>query len=166
MELYQIFTHNRGVANANQKQKKVEISESAMELAVLMKKDPEIFDQSLIQDGAELLGLFSDGNYTTRRFKDLSQLKISCLLNAIEDISKGVNVLRTSTLGLSFGGKSIGHYVSPHGTLPSGDVVFSVNWKNIVAFKNWRFDQGAEIPQEVINTAIYFLTYEISQLLP
>jgi hypothetical protein len=74
-------------------------------------------------------------------------------------------VLRSSTIGLSYRNKEITPYISLHGTLPEGNVIFSINWKNIAAFRAWRNGQGEEVPQEEIHAAIYFLTFEISKLL-
>ena len=141
------------------------MNETTMELAHLMKANPGGIEKDLSSMGAKLVGLFQDENYTDRRFADLTPQKIELLKKAIEDISAGVMILRSSTMGLAYRNNKISPYVSPHGTLPSGTVIYSITWKNIAAFKAWRFGDGDDIPEEEVNAAIYFLTTEISHLL-
>jgi len=149
-----------------QKIKKKSILDTTVELAKLMHEDPTGIEKEILQAGENLVGIFSDPNYTKKRFKKLDQQKIETLKSAVEDISSGVQTLRSSTLGLSYKGNEINSYISPHGSTPEGTVIYSVNWKNIAAFKNWR-NEGSEtaVNQDDINSAIYYLTVEISRLL-
>lgn len=135
------------------------------ELADLMKNDPGGIDEDLVTKGESLIGLYSDENYTVRRFPDLNTKKIDIIKRTIEDISMGVMILRTSTLGLTVRTNAVEPYIIPHGNLPNGNVIFSLNWKNIVAFKNWRSGESDPVSQDDINAAIYMLTVEISRLL-
>lgn len=141
------------------------LTDSSDELAFLMKQSPQQVEKELIQNGENLVGIFEDPNYTHRRFQNLNRQKIEVLKSAIDDIGVGVMVLRSSNIGLNFKGKDIQNYISPHGSNPSGTVVFSVNWKNIAAFKNWRHGEGDDVSQNDINAAIYFLTFQISKYL-
>ena len=141
------------------------IGVTTMELADLMNQNPNGIERNIVTEGENLVGLFQDENFTVRRYPNLNEQKIDIIKRAIEDISSGVTILRSSTLGLSYGNGKILPYVSPHGTLPSGVVIFSISWKNVAAFKAWRFGEGDDVNQDHINAAIYFLTAEISALL-
>lgn len=141
------------------------VIETVDELSELMKNDPGGIDEDLVAKGEALIGTFADENYTTRRFPDLNAKKIEIIKRTIEDISMGVMILRTSTLGLTVRANSVEPYIIPHGNLPNGNVIFSLNWKNIVAFKNWRSGESDPVSQDDINAAIYMLTVEISRLL-
>ena len=142
------------------------IKDTAIELAKIMNKDPDFVEDDTLQKGENLVGLFFDTQYTDRRFKGLTEQKVEVLKQAISDISSGVMTLRTSSIGVSYKAGKMVTYVSPLGSLPEGTVVFSVNWKNIAAFKNWRHGEEVDVPQEDVNAAVYRLTYEISKLLP
>ncbi len=141
------------------------ILNSVDELSALMKESPGGIDQDVVTKGEELISLFNDDNYTPQRFPSLNANKIEILRRVIEDISMGVMILRSSSIGLTARNNELQPYIVPHGTLPQGNVVFSVNWKKIVSFKNWRKGSTDPVSQDDINTAIYFLTVEISRLL-
>jgi hypothetical protein len=141
------------------------ITETAKHLAQFMRDNPNGIEKALAQRGENLIGVFSDPNFSTRGFADLKVQKIEILLQAIDDVAGGVIMLRTSMLGLQFFANKVVSFVSPHGTYPPGQVVFSVNWKDIAAFKNWRNGEGDDVTQESLNYAIYFLTVAISRLL-
>ena len=112
-----------------------------------------------------MVGVFSDPNFSTRGFSNLKKQKTEILQQALEDIASGVMVLRSSVMGLQFHQNKILNFISPLGTPPEGQVVFSVSWKDIAAFKNWRSGEGDEVSQDSINSAIYFLAAELSRLL-
>ena len=140
------------------------IQSTSIRLAELMKKYPAGIEKALVQKGENLVGVFTDANFSTRGFADLNKQKIDVLAKAIEDISGGVLILRSSTVGLQFHNNKILPFVTPHGTVPPGQVIFSLNWKDVAAFKNWRNGEGDEISQDSINYAVYFITLEISKL--
>ncbi|GIL21267.1 MAG: hypothetical protein BroJett041_23810 [Candidatus Jettenia caeni] len=131
-----------------------------------MKKQPELIEKELLQKGDQLVGIFHDYQYNLRRFPDLNEKKIAAISTAIEDISKGVVTLRSSSIGIMAKDRKLLTYITTHGSSPGGDIVFSVNWKNIVAFKSWRKDEGDDISQDDINTAVYRLAAAISDLMP
>lgn len=140
------------------------ILDSVYELADIMKNDPSILDKPTLKRGEELVLVFNDPTYTTRRFPDLNLKKIEVLEKGIEDVAVGILALRSSVIGLMNKGGKLYPYVNPHGSNPDGDVVFNIKWKNIVAFKNWRKEDGTDdVSQDDVNAAIYKLTYEISK---
>jgi hypothetical protein len=140
------------------------ILDSVYELADILKQDPSSLDKALLKKGEELVSVFSDATYNTRRFPDLNMKKIEVLEKAIDDVAMGVLILRSSVIGLMNKGGKIIPYVNPHGSNPDGDVVFNIKWKNIVAFKSWRKEDGTEdVSQDDVNASIYKLTVDISK---
>src|SRR5260370_53456 len=112
---------------------KVDIVGKTHELALLFKQNTDLIEKSLVNQGETLLAFYQDPNFRTS-FQNLKKQKAEVLNMAIQDISNGVMTLRNSTIGISFRGKELKPYVSPHGSQPSGTVVFSISWKNIKAF--------------------------------
>jgi hypothetical protein len=156
---------NKAMPSTRKRQNERALIESATDLAKLMATNPAKIERGLASHGEKLVGIFCDENYTTQRFKNLNHLKIDTLQRAIEDISIGVSALRSSTLGLAVKDSQINHYISPHGVTPEGNVIFSINWKDIKAFKNWRQGNDNDISQDDLNAAIYYLTAEIAKLI-
>ena len=154
-----------GVSIAMATKKSAILDSPSSELAQLMKKDPSGIEKDIVARGENLVGLFHDNNYTARGFSEINELKVDIIKKAIEDIAGGVITLRASTLGLTFSENRLVSYVASHGTSPKGSVVFSVSWKNIAAFKNWRADGKDTTSESDINAAIYYLTVEMSKLL-
>ena len=150
----------------NEDTPKQNIVDFAHKLAQLMKSEPSGVEKPLLKRGEELVGVWSDPTYNLRRFPDLHKRKIEVLEKAIEDVSVGVMTLRSSSIGLLQKAGKLSPYITPHGSPPNGDVVFSINWKNIVAFKNWRREDGTDdISQDDINAAIYKLTASMAEFL-
>jgi hypothetical protein len=150
---------------ARKSKKEKGLADSAVDLAQLMSASPARIEKSITAKGENLVGIFSDENYTEKRFKNLRQLKLDILQRAVEDIAVGVSVLRSSTFGLAISNNKINHFISPHGVLPDGNVIFSINWKDIKAFKNWRRESSHDVSQDDVNAAIYYLSAEIAKLL-
>lgn len=146
------------------KQKAVDVTSTALELAQIMKEDPSIIEKDEVQRGNELIGVFSDSNFKDT-FKDLKKLKVETIKMAIEDLAMGAMTLKTASVGLCFKQNRVQTFITPHGSPATGNVIFSINWKNIVAFKNYRAGEEEEIPQEDLNSAIYRLTLALSELL-
>ena len=144
---------------------KESIVETARKLAAFMYENPTGIEKPLAQRGENMVGVFSDPNFSTRGFADLKKQKIEVLEKAIDDISGGVLLLRSSMIGLQFHNNKVVPFLTPHGSFPPGQVVFSINWKDIAGFKNWRNGEGDDVTQESLNYAIYYLTLEISRLL-
>lgn len=143
----------------------INILKSVEELSEMMSETPAGVDRSLAAKGEALLGIYFDENYTLDRFPDLNERKIEILRKVVEDVSMGVMTLRSFNIGLTTRNNKIEPYIVAHGKLPQGNVVYSVNWRNIVAFKNWRKGGGDPVSQDDINAAIYFLAVAISKLL-
>ena len=139
--------------------------ETAMKLSELMKQYPQNIEKPLVQKGENVVGVFADPNFSTRGFADLKKQKAEIIQQALEDIASGVLILRTSMIGLQFLNNKILNFITPHGTAPEGQVVYSVNWKDVAAFKNWRNGEGDDVSQESINSAIYSLAAELSRLI-
>lgn len=152
------------MSTATKKQKKVDVLASALELAQVFKETPELIEKDIFNYGSTLISLFQD---ETKRnsFLGFGKMKVEALRSAIDDLSAGGSILRESTIGLTFKDNRIQNFVVPFGTSPSGDVLYSISLKNIVAFKNWRDDQTVDIPQDDLNAAIYRLTVAWSQLI-
>jgi hypothetical protein len=138
----------------------------SLELAEIMAEQPKIIEKELVRKGDDLIGIYIDPNATTRVYKELYDVQQEILEQAIDDIAKGILLLRGSTIGvMTSGGKAL-PYVVPHGSQPDGNVILSINWKDMVAFKNWRTADGTDdIPQETLNAAVYRLTVALSQVI-
>jgi hypothetical protein len=141
----------------------VNIAQSCLDLSRFMAESPGDIDYSLIKRGQNLLALFFDQNFTDS-FQNLAELKKEMLLLAAEDIAKGVISLRSSVLGISFLHSKLKTYVIPHGSAPDGSVVFSISWKHIRSFQNWRNEDTADIDQEDLNACLYLISYELSKI--
>lgn len=154
------------MSQPNENFKKVDVIATSRELAEIMKQDASAKERELLQAGDELLAFYEDPNFRIS-FQNLKKLKAEAIEMAILDISSGVMTLRSSTIGVSFRGTTLMPYITPHGSNPSGTVVFSIGWKNIKAFRNWRNDESAEddISQDQINLAIYRLTALLSEVI-
>lgn len=139
------------------KVKKVDVLRSSEELAQIMKKDPSFIEKDLIQQGDQILGIFTDESFRGS-FKNFDKMKIEAIKMAIEDIACGAPTLMSSTIGLTFKNNKIQTYIVPFGTMASGNVMFSINLKNRAAFKSWRDQEATDFAQEEVNTAIYRLT--------
>ncbi|MCS6839028.1 MAG: hypothetical protein NZ480_09315 [Bdellovibrionaceae bacterium] len=145
------------------KSKSVDIQKSCLELARLMKDQPGKIDYKLIKEGEKHLGFFQDNNYTDQ-FMDLKSLKKDILLLCAEDVSRGSQILQTSILGVTFHLNKLKKFVVPHGNNPEGSLVFSVSWKNIRAFLNWRNGNQVDVPQPIIDQCLYLLCFKLSEL--
>ena len=154
------------MSQPNQAQaKKVDVIATARELAEMMREEPAAIERELIHAGDELLAFYEDPNFRIS-FQNLKALKREAIEMAIQDISAGVMTLRSSTIGVSFRGSGLTPYITPHGSSPSGTVVFSISWKNIKAFRNWRETEGTDdITQDQINLSIYRLTAMLAELI-
>jgi hypothetical protein len=150
-------------SSGKNKYKKVDISSSCLELADYLRQFSGDIDNNLIKSGQAQLAFFFDPNYTDS-FQNLASLKKDLLLLAAEDIAKGVNTLRSSVLGISFIHSKLKTYVIPHGSAPEGSVVFSISWKNIRSFQNWRAGDTGDIDQNDINACLYLISFELSKL--
>jgi len=144
--------------------KKVDVIAAAYELATVFKEDPKFVERDLLQQGDELLSFFEDPNFSNS-FQDMLTQKSQVIQMAIQDISGGVMTLRSSTIGVAFRGRTLSPYVAPHGTSPNGTVVYSIGWKNLKSFQNWRSEDGGDISQDQINTAIYRLAAALAELI-
>ncbi len=143
---------------------KIDIKGTSLELAQLIKQDPKLIEKDLLQRGLEILALFQDSNFSDS-FQNFKELKQDLYLTVLEDLAMGGMTLRTSVMGLSFRDGKVKTFITPHGMPPQGNVMYSVSLKNIAAFKNWRSDDGSEIPEEDLNAAIYRMVVALSEVI-
>jgi len=142
---------------------KVDISGSSKELAALIKEDPSLIERELLNQGNEYIAIYEDRNFTNG-FQNLKEMKRELFTMVLEDIGMGAVTLKTSVVGLTFSGNKVKTYISPFGTNPQGNVMFSVSLKNVVAFRNWR--NGTEdLPQDELNAALYKVVVALSEVL-
>lgn len=145
----------------NVKQKSFQ--EAIQDLVHIIANDRGSIDRSDYKLGSESVGIFHDSNFSDS-FKNLKDLKKQVLHDAIEDLSTGANNLRSGQYGVVFSQNSLSKFLSTHDAPPQGQVIFSIFLKDVVAFKNWRNNEGDELPQDEINSSIYFLIVTLSQL--
>lgn len=143
--------------------KKVDITQSCIELSQYLKQSPGDIDFDLIKLAQSQLAIFQDQNYSDT-FQNLGPLKQELLLLAAEDIAKGVMSLRSSVLGISFFHSKLVTYAIPHGSSPEGSVVYSISWKNIRSFQNWRAEDVSDIDQNEINACLYLISFQLSKI--
>lgn len=144
--------------------KKIDVLAASLELAQLIKEDRSLIEKELLQRGDELLGIFADDTLRGS-FKNFAKMKIEALQLAIDDLSRGGDTLRKSSMGLVLSNGKILTFIEPFGSTPNGTPIYTINLKNVFAFKNWRTDEAVEIPQEDLNIAIYRLTVAWAELL-
>lgn len=146
-------------------EKFVDVFKSASELAAIFVENPGFAEKDLVAQGQALVGIFQDPTFKedTPNFRDL---KFEALKMAIEDLAMGAMTLRSSTIGITREKGVVKNFISPIGVQPPGNSMYTINLKSSVAFKNFRFDEGDEFPQEIINASIYYLTYILAQTFP
>lgn len=143
----------------------IDVVGSALKLAKIIKENPALIEKPLLVQGEKLIAIYSDANFKDN-FKDYKAMKIEALKVAIDDVAMGCKSLQESTIGLTFRDNRIQPYISPHGKTPGGSIMYSISWKNIVAFKSYRNSEGEiDIPEEEIHAVIYKLTCELSVLI-
>lgn len=130
----------------------------------MMKLDPSLIQRNEQQIGQELLSVFQDDNFSDA-FQNLKSLKKDILSQVVEDIASGGKRLNENSFGVTFKTGKLETFVIPLGSLPEGNVVFSVSQKSRAAFMNWRNKNEDELSQEAINSSIYYLAIAWSQLL-
>lgn len=145
-------------------EKQIDITGSSLELARMIQQDPSLIEKELLSHGSELISLFEDGNFSDS-FQNFKQLKQELFKMVLEDLAMGAMTLKTSTIGLSFKNNKVKTFISPFGSMPEGNVMFSISLKHIVAFKRWRSGEEAEMPQEELNAALYKVIVALSKVM-
>ncbi len=149
---------------AKTKPKFLSIYPSCLELAMLMKANAAMIEKPLVAKGAEFVAIYVDSNFKDS-FKNYHDLKMETLKMVLEDLAAGAPALRSSTVGLSYRNNRVEPYISPHGTMPPSNTMYSINLKESVAFKNYLFSSNEDLPEEMINVAIYYITLQLSKLI-
>lgn len=145
------MSDNKNPPNA----KKVDVISTAYELANLMNDYPDFTEKSLLEKSEELISFSEDVNFS-QNTEEFIKLKTQVIEMAIQDVSTGVMTLKSSNLGVTSSGQKLATFISPHGTIPKGKVVYFLNWKKTDEF---------EISQEHINIAVYCLAERLARLL-
>lgn len=135
--------------------KKVDVINTAYELANLMNTYPDFTEKDLLAQGEELLS-FSEDTTFDQNPEEITKLKAQVLEMAIQDVSSGVMTLKSSSLGITSSGQKLATFINPHGTIPKGKVIYFINWKQT---------DGLDISQEHINIAVYCLAERLSRIL-
>ncbi len=146
------------------KSKQKTFQEAVQDLVHIIANDRGSIDRNDFKLGAESVGIFQDSNFSDS-FKNLKELKKQVIHEAIEDLSMGANNLRSGQYGVVFSQNTLTKFLSTHDLPPQGQVIFSIFLKDVVAFKNWRNNEGDELPQDEINSSIYFLVVTLSHLI-
>lgn len=146
------------------KSKQKTFQEAIQDLVHIIANDRGSIDRNDFKLGSESVGIFQDSNFSDS-FKNLKELKKQVIHEAIEDLSMGANNLRSGQYGVVFSQNTLTKFLSTHDLPPQGQVIFSIFLKDVVAFKNWRNNEGDELPQDEINSSIYFLVVTLSHLI-
>lgn len=142
---------------------RIDIKGSSLELAGYIKQDPRLIERDLFHHGNEMLAFFFDSNFTDG-FQNFKELKKDLFLTVVEDLAMGGQTLRHSLIGLTFRDGKVKTFITPLGTHPPGNVMCSISLKNVAAFQKWRRDDGAEIPQEELNAAMYRVVIALAEV--
>jgi len=143
---------------------KLDIKGTSLELAEIIKDEPQLIEKDLLKEGNDIVAIYQDANFTDS-FQNFRELKREIFNLALEDLAMGGITLRTSMIGLTFREGKIKTFISPLSVQPSGNLMFSITLKETAAFKNWRNDEGADIPQENLNAAIYRIIIALAEIL-
>lgn len=143
----------------------IDVVSSALKLAQILKEEPSLVEKPLLSAGDKLIAIYQDANFKDS-FRDFKSMKIEAIKVAIDDVAMGCKSLQESTIGLTFRDNKVQTFITTHGKSPGGSVMFSISWKNMIAFKNYRnMDGEIDIPEEELHAVIYRLTHELSTLL-
>lgn len=145
-------------------QEEVDVLGTAMQLAQLLKEDPQGIDKAEFKRGEILLTFFQDPNFGPS-FPNLRDFKTEIVVQAIEDMANRSKILSKSFMGVAFANNALETFNCEYGQSPKGNVVYKIGLRDVVAFQNWRSGQNSEISAEDINASIYRLTVEWSKLL-
>ncbi len=143
---------------------KVDIKNSSLELAQLIKQDPSLIEKELLNVGHELIGIFEDANFS-HQFQNYHEMKIELFSVVLEDLAMGGTTLKSSQIGLTFSNGKVKTFIAPFGTSHQGNLMMSVSLKNVAAFKKWRSGDQGEIEQEHLNAAIYRVIVALSKVI-
>ncbi|MGZ5279049.1 MAG: hypothetical protein ACXWC9_03855 [Pseudobdellovibrionaceae bacterium] len=143
---------------------KVDIKGSSLELAQMIKQDPNLVEKELLKKGDELVGFFEDSNFSNG-FQNYRELKVELWKMVLEDLAMGAITLKTSNIGLTFQNGKVKTFITPFGVPPSGNLMMSVSLKNVVAFQKWRSGNQGDIDQEHLNAAIYRVIVSLAKVL-
>lgn len=143
--------------------KRIDVIQSAFELAQIIAEDVTFAEQDSLIKGDEFISIVEKSNPKAKPL-GLDQLKIDAIQQAIDDISTGGKTLRTNTIGVVFADGELWQFVEPHDNEPKGEILYSINL-NIFAFEGWKNEEEADLPQEAVNCTIYRLIWDWAQLL-
>ena len=132
---------------------KIQVFNTALELAKIIHEDETIIEQPLVQEGEKLVNVFQDANFKNS-FQNLKEQKLNFLKMAIEDLAEGAVILRNSELCLIFREGKVMPTTRTNNAELNGILMFSISLK----------DPEPDIPQEKLNAGIYKLTVALAEL--
>lgn len=141
-----------------------DVLKSALTLAQIIKKDSEALDTETWSRGDQFLNIANDPTFG-KKIDDLSQLKISIIKEAIEDLANRGQVLAEAFIGLTYFENEVQTFICQNHEIPLGKVVFKIGIRNIEAFLQWRQGAVGMISADDINSGIYRLAALWAELL-
>lgn len=140
------------------------VLEPAEKFAYILHDDPKEIDNAEVKRGDQFLLVYTDDNFGSR-FPELKRMKLSVVKMAVEDISGRAQILSNNTIGVTFLENKLQTFLTPFGGQTTGNVVFKIGIKNVMAFQKWRQGEVSEISQDDVNSAVYRLVVEWSKLI-
>lgn len=131
---------------------------------MILNEQPDLRDQPLERQGEELLGVFQDPTIKDT-FPGFRELKIVAISMACRDIAEGLEVMRSSSVGVCLRNGKPALFKQPFDQPSMGNVIFSISWKNHRVFLNWKSEERVELAQDEINAALYKLACVLAETL-
>ncbi len=144
------------IEDSSRKQMAPDVLKSAFELAQIIKKDSSALDTEAWSRGDDFLNIANEPTFA-KKIKGLSDLKISIIKEAIEDLSNRGQVLSQAFIGLTYFENEIQTFICQNSEIPLGKVVFKIGIKDLESFLQWRQGAVGTISSDDINSGIYRL---------
>lgn len=141
-----------------------DVLKSAFELAQIIKEDSDALDTETWSRGDQFLSIANDPTFG-KKIAGLSELKISILKEAIEDLANRGQVLSEAFLGLTYFENNVQTFVCQNNEIPLGKVVFKISIKDLKPFLEWRQGVVGKVSEDDINSGIYRLAALWAELL-
>lgn len=141
-----------------------DILKSALELAQIIKKDSEALDTETWSRGDQFLHIANDPTFG-KKMIGFSELKISIIKEAIEDLANRGQVLAEAFIGLTYFENEVQTFICQNHEIPLGKVVFKIGIRDIEAFLQWRQGAIGKVSADDMNAGIYRLAALWAELL-
>lgn len=129
----------------------------ATELIDIFRIDLSLIPKEDYKSAQNLLSIFDNPEFSFR-FQNLSGLKNQLYTKCLIDVAEGAKALKTGVFQIYFqnGQLLVGH--RNFGESQSGELVYSVGLKNIVAFQGFKDRTSSDLQQTEINwLSLYFI---------